>query len=203
MKYQEFRNVIKSPFFRKTDVDFKMANISSVQLSRWANRGYINQVKRGLYVFSDKKDALDPLGISFLLYEPSYVSLESALSFYGLIPELVPATTAVSTKTTRAFENQYGKFLYRHIKPELFFGYTPHEVFAGKYLLAEPEKAVLDYVYFNRGRLYSADDMHEWRINTEEFKKIIDIAKLKKYLKEYHSKKINRIINLLLAYVNV
>ena len=203
MKYQEFRNGIKRPFFRKTDVDFKMANISSVQLSRWANKGYINQVKRGLYVFSDKKDALDSFSVSFLLYEPSYVSLESALSFYGLIPELVPATTAISTRTTRTFTNQYGTFLYRHVKPELFFGYTPHEVSAGKYLLADPEKAVLDYVYFNRVRLHSADDIHEWRINTEEFKKIIDVAKLKEYLKVYQSKKIDKITNLLLTHVNV
>ena len=202
MKYQEFRNIIKSPFFRKTDVDFKMANISSVQLSRWANMGYINQVKRGLYVFGDQKDSLDPLGISFLLYEPSYVSLESALSFYGFIPELVPVTTAVSTKTTRKFENQYGRFSYRHIRSALFFGYTPRETSAGKYLLAEPEKAVLDYIYFNRTRLTSIDDIDEWRINTEEFRKTIDIVKLKNYLKVYNSKKIDHIINLLLTHVN-
>lgn len=203
MKYQEFRNIIKSSFFRKTDVDFKMANISDVQLSRWVNIGYINQIKRGLYVFSDKKDTLDPFGVSFLLYEPSYVSLESALSFHGLIPELVPATTAVSTKTTRTFENQYGKFLYRHIRSGLFFGYAPYGVSAGKYLMAEPEKSVLDYAYFNSARLTSVPDINEWRINTEEFRKIIDIAKLKKYLREYNSKKIDRIINLLLTHVNL
>lgn len=153
-------------------------------------------------MFSDKKEMLDPFGISFLLYEPSYISLESALSFHGLIPELVPSTTAVSTKTTRTFENQYGKFLYRHIRPELFFGYTPYEVPAGKYLLAEPEKAILDYIYFNSARLISADDINEWRVNAKKFKEIIDIAKFKKYLKEYHSEKIDRAINLLLAHVN-
>mgnify|MGYP001561773708 CR=1 FL=1 len=203
MKYQEFRNIIKRPFFRKTDVDFKMANVSSVQLSRWMNLGYIDQVKRGLYVFSDKKDTIDPLDISFLLYEPSYVSMESALSFYGLIPELVPTTTAVSAKTTRTFENQYGTFSYPHVKPELFFGYIPHETPIGKYLLAEPEKAVLDYVYFNRTRLTSVNDINELRINIEEFRKIINIAKLKKYLKEYNSKKMEKIINLVLAHADL
>ena len=180
-----------------------MANVSSVQLSRWMNLGYIDQVKRGLYVFSDKKDTIDPLDISFLLYEPSYVSMESALSFYGLIPELVPTTTAVSAKTTRTFENQYGTFSYRHVKPELFFGYIPHETPIGKYLLAEPEKAVLDYVYFNRTRLTSVNDINELRINIEEFRKIINIAKLKKYLKEYNSKKMEKIINLVLAHADL
>ncbi len=202
MKYQEFRNTIKNPFFRKTDVDFKMTGVSSVQLSRWATMGYINQVKRGLYVFGDQKNLLDPLVISFLLYDPSYISVESALSRYGLIPELVPATTAVSTKTTRTFENQYGKFLYRHVRPELFFGYTPHETSTGKYLLAEPEKAVLDYVYFNSARLVSNDDIAELRINAEEFKKVINVAQLKKYLEAYNSKKMEHIIRLLLNHVN-
>lgn len=180
-----------------------MTNVSSVQLSRWMKMGYIDQVKRGLYVFGDQKNTLDPRVVSFLLYEPSYIGLESALSHYGLIPEIVPATTAVSTKTTRTFENQYGKFLYRHIQPELFFGYTPYETPVGKYLLAEPEKAVLDYVYFNKARLNSSDDINELRINTEEFRKVINVAKLKKYLKEYNSKQINGIITLLLNHVNL
>ena len=82
-------------------------------------------------------------------------------------------------------------------------GYAPKEIPAGKYLLAEPEKAVLDYVYFNRARLASADDINELRINTEEFKKIIDVAKLKTYLKEHNSKQINKVINLLLTHVNL
>lgn len=180
-----------------------MTNVSSVQISRWASMGYIDQVKRGLYVFGDQKDMLDSRVVSFLLYEPSYISLESALSHYGLIPEIVPATTAISTKTTRTFENQYGKFLYRHIKSELFFGYIPHETSVGKYLLAETEKAVLDYVYFNRSRLVSADDINELRINAEEFKKIIDVIKLKKYLKIFNSKKMNEIIDILLSYANL
>jgi predicted transcriptional regulator of viral defense system len=203
MKYQEFRDLINKPFFRKNDVNFKATNVSSVQLSRWMNTGYISQVKRGLYVFGDEKSALDPSIISFLLYEPSYISLESALSFYCLIPELVPVTTAVSPKTTRIFENQYGKFSYRRIRPELFFGYVSREVPSGKYLIAEPEKAVLDYIYFNQSSLNSTDDINEWRINTEEFKNIIDISKLKKYLKEYNSKQMEKITELLLNHVNI
>src|ERR1035437_7828472 len=112
MKYTDFRNSIKKPFFRKTDVDFKMSGVSSVQLSRWMKMGYLDQVKRGFYVFDDQKDSVDPLSVSFLLYEPSYVSMERALSHYGFIPEMVPVITAISTKKTRTFENQYGTFSY-------------------------------------------------------------------------------------------
>ncbi len=179
-----------------------MAGISSVQLSRWAAMGYIHQIKRGLYVFNDQKSKLDPFNISFLLYEPSYVSLESALNYYGFIPEMVPVTTAVGTKTTRTFENEYGRFSYRHISPKLFFGYVPRETAAGKYLLAEPEKAVLDFVYLNSTSIMSADDIYELRINPAEFKKEIDVAKLKKYLAEFNSKKMGQAVRLILDYVD-
>jgi predicted transcriptional regulator of viral defense system len=202
MKYIDFRNIIQKPFFRKTDVDFKMSSVSSVQISRWMKMGYINQVKRGFYVFNDQKDSIDPLMVSFLLYEPSYISMERALCHYGFIPEMVPVITAISTKKTRTFENQYGTFFYRTIRRELFFGYTPHDISSSKFLMAEPEKAILDYIYFNHARLTSMDDIEELRLNTEEFSKTIDVVKLKEYTKIFDSKKITMIVNLILQHVN-
>jgi predicted transcriptional regulator of viral defense system len=193
---------MRKPIFRTTDVDFKLSGVGGVQLSRWVNMGYLAQVRRGLYVFSDKKDSIDPLMVSFLLYEPSYVSMESALSYYGLIPELVPVTTAISTRKTMAFENAYGAFSYRNIRQELFFGYVPREIAGGKFLMAEPEKAVLDYIYFNHMRLISMDDIDGLRLNTEEFSKTVNAAKLKEYAKAYDSEKITDIIDLILQHVN-
>jgi hypothetical protein len=199
MKYQEFKNLIDKPFFRKTDVDFKLTKVSSVQLSRWHKMGYIYQIKRGLYSFDDR---LSSQLISFLLYEPSYMSVESALSYYGLIPEMVPVTTAISTKKTRRFENQYGVFTYRHVNPKLFFGYVPVDDVFGKYLLAEPEKAILDYIYFNQSRLLCAEDIEGIRLDIVEFSKTINVNKLNKYAMLFHSNNINKILLLLMTYVN-
>ncbi len=75
-------------------------------------------MKRGLYAFPD---ALPPdLYVANKLYEPSYISLEFALSYHGIIPETVYEITSVTTKSTRRFEAMGKVFTYRRIKREAF-----------------------------------------------------------------------------------
>lgn len=203
MKYQLFKNTINRPFFRQTDLSFRATNLAKIQLNRWSKAGYIENIRRGFYVFEDTKNTIDTRTISFFLYEPSYISLESALSYYGLIPEMVPVITSLSTRTTRTFINSYGKFMYRHIKTDLFWGYDIIKTANGKYLIADPEKALLDYIYFNQKRLRDEYDINELRINPFEFKDVISITKLRKYLNYYNSPTMNYIINLIIKNVNI
>jgi hypothetical protein len=168
------------------------------QLSLWRKKGYLENVKKGLDIFSDEKEKLSPEEISFVLYGPSYLSLEFALGYYGIIPEMVFAKTAVTTKTTRKFSNGFGLFVYRHIQPKLFFGYVAVDTAFGKYLLAEPEKALLDYLYFNLGKINNEQDVSELRINKEELLKAIDRKKLETYLGEFGIRKLERIIRMII-----
>jgi hypothetical protein len=123
--------------------------------------------------------------------------MESILSQYGLIPEMVYAQTGITTKTTRKFSNIFGNFTYRHIQPKLFFGYMPIETQFGKYLIAEPEKALLDYFYFNSGKIKNKKDIEELRINCDELRRIVDRKKIDSYLKEFDNQKLTRNINML------
>jgi predicted transcriptional regulator of viral defense system len=198
MKYQDFKKSINKPYFSRMDVLLYDLSVFDYQLSLWKKKGYIESVKRGLFVFSDEKEGLLPEEISFVLYEPSYLSLEFALGYYGIIPEMVFAKTAVTTKTTRKFSNGFGLFIYRHIQPKLFFGYVATETAFGKYLLAEPEKALLDYLYFNLGKIKSEQDVSELRINKEELVKVIDREKLETYLDEFGIQKLERIIRMII-----
>jgi hypothetical protein len=86
------------------------------------------------------------------LYSPSYVSLETALSNYSIIPEVSMAVTSVTTKPTRTFKNQHGLFIYRTVKPACFSGYYVAQVSGFPVLIAEPEKAVVDYLHFKTYR---------------------------------------------------
>ncbi len=198
MKYQDFYKTIKRPYFSRLDISIMGLVVFNYQISSWAEKGYIERIKRGLYIFSEKRNELSPEEISFLIYEPSYISLEFALSHYGFIPEMVYVITAVSAKTTRKFANKFGKFIYRSIKPSLFFGYQIKETKYGKYLLAEPEKAVLDYLYFNLSRINSKEDIEELRINREMIKKTINRKKFELYAEKFESKKIQKIIKIIL-----
>jgi hypothetical protein len=198
MKYQEFKNALNKPYFRKLDILIHSLTVFDYQLSLWKKKGYIESVKRDLFVFSDEKEKLSSEEISSMLYEPSYLSLEFVLGYYGIIPEMVFAKTAVTTKTTRKFSNGFGLFVYRHIQPKLFFGYVAVDTAFGKYLLAEPEKALLDYLYFNLGKINNEQDVAELRINKEELLKIIDQKKLETYLGEFGTKKLERVIRMII-----
>lgn len=128
------------------------------QLSRWQKAGRIFVLRKGLCILgkADRKVEPDPLQAANILYEPSYVSLEYALEFYGLIPERVEAMTSVSTLKTARFDNVLGRFIYQHIRPEAFRGFSRVQHGTAFFLMAEPEKALADYLYLNLP-LYTKD----------------------------------------------
>ncbi len=202
MKYYILRETIKKPYFTPFELKLKGFKVFPYQLSFWIRKGRIGKIKRSLYYFTSEKEKISGEEVSFLLYGPSYISLESALSHYGFIPDLVQVETAVTAKTTRTFSNDFGRFIYRHIKKDLFFGYVSIETENAKYLLAEPEKAILDYFYLNLGQINNQTDLDELRINYTEVKKRINPAKIKRYLKAFQINKLAEIIKLILKNVN-
>jgi len=197
MKYQEFKKSINKPYFSILDISLKRLNVFRYQLSSWRKNGYIGRLKRGLYFFIDEKDKMIPEEVAFLLREPSYLSLEFMLSRYGLIPEMVYARTSVTTKTTVKFSNDFGNFTYRQVHPRLFFGYEPVELPSGKYLAADPEKALLDFLYLNLDKINDRRDLDGLRINCEELKRIVSRKKMNTYLKEFKIKKMEHLVKIL------
>lgn len=82
------------------------------------------------------------------MYQPSYISLQKALSHYGIIPEVVYAITSVTTKISREYATPKGSFIYQRIKKKAYTGYSLQLVDKNKVLMATPEKALADYLYF-------------------------------------------------------
>jgi predicted transcriptional regulator of viral defense system len=112
---------------------------------RYTKRGFIVRAKRGLYGFVD---ALPPeYYVANKLYEPSYVSLESALSYHRVIPETVYEITSVTSKNTRRFETLGKVFTYHTIKKAAFTGYNLEKRNNFSFIIAEPEKAFVDTLY--------------------------------------------------------
>jgi len=124
------------------------------QLSRWKEAGKIIQIRRNLYVLAEpwRKVRPHPFLLANEIQSPSYVSLQSALDYYGLIPEAVPVTTSVTTGRPATYNTPLGRFTYRHIREEVFFGYGTERVQQGQEaFVAEAAKALLDLVYLNPG----------------------------------------------------
>ena len=87
------------------------------QLSRWRKSGRLIQLRRGVYALSERyrKNDPHPFTAANLMQSASYVSLQSALEYHGLIPEYVPAVTSVTTGRPEQLDNPLGSFIYRHI----------------------------------------------------------------------------------------
>jgi predicted transcriptional regulator of viral defense system len=124
------------------------------QLVRWVAAGKMYQLRRGLYTLAPpyQKTKPHPFLIANRLVEPSYVSLQSALAHYGLIPEYVAVVTSVTTARPIQMETPLGHYQFQHIQPDWFLGFAPKRVEGGQEVfLAAPEKALLDLVYLQPG----------------------------------------------------
>lgn len=110
------------------------------------------------------------------LYRPSYISLETALSHYKIIPEVVYGITSITAKASREFKTSIGVFGYQRIKKSAFTGYNLQELEGERVLFAEAEKALADYLYFVDLKKVSLNDRME--LKRIDKKKLIQYANL-------------------------
>jgi predicted transcriptional regulator of viral defense system len=136
------------------------------------------------------------------LYSPSYVSLESALSWYGFIPEGVFQVTSCSSRKTQSFDTPLGSFSYRHIKPALFFGYQLEEWNKHHFAIAEPEKTVIDYLYLHH-EIREPDDFESLRWNSTEMNNSLSMEKIDTYSSHIGSNALLKRLHIFKEYLNV
>jgi hypothetical protein len=189
MKYQDLRKIIRAPYFSISDPILADKTIYNYQLSLWSKNGFLMRLKNGRYLFTQDRARVKGDEVASFLYGPSYLSLETALAWYGFIPEMVYAYVSVTSRINRRFTNELGTFIYRHIKPQLFWGYAEIKTEYGHILIAEPEKALLDYLYLNLRRIRTDSDFESIRLNINVVKEKIDVQKYLKYLSAFDIKK--------------
>lgn len=134
-------------------------NTVSLFIKRNLKSGLFIKLRNGFYVLTDSNPSYYFLANK--LYQPSYISLEKALSHYGIIPETVYSITSITTKPTREFKTPKGIFSYQRIKKEAFVGYEPKDIGGTTVFFAEPEKALADYLYFVDLKKISLNDRLE------------------------------------------
>jgi len=193
MKFEKLRSKIKKTgLFSFEDIFkwFPESNRQTVknQLKSWVTKDYLLRLKKNLY-FLKETELKDEFILANHLYKPSYVSLESALNYYGIIPDVPFSVTSVTIKKTQEFKNQFGLFLYRSLKPELFFGWQEIKVEKDQfYKIAKPEKALFDFLYLNQnsfGENFPQEERFSFTkdFNWQEFKRYSCLVKNKKLRK--------------------
>lgn len=167
-------------------------------LTRWMKKGYLIRLRRGYFTFSEYKSMPDyQLYFSNRIYRPSYISLHTALSFYGMIPEAVTQITSVTTLKTATFTNDFGEYSYKNIKENLMFGYELKPMADNRTLqFATPEKALLDLLY-----LYpfydSEQELEELRFDEDYLQDDLNKDLLTDYCARFQSKALDHRVRLL------
>jgi predicted transcriptional regulator of viral defense system len=166
------------------------ANIN-LQLSRWTSAGRIYQLRRGLYTLAPPYQRVrpHPFLVANHLSRGSYVSLQSALAYFGLIPETVLSITSVTPGRTEHLETPLGRYDFRHLQADMLFGYRRMDLGGRQSAhLSQPAKALLDLVYLQAGggseeyldslRLQNLD-----RLDLNELKRMATRTRMPKLLK--------------------
>jgi len=192
-KYTNYPIISDSIFLQEYNIKYLR-----ILITKWVKKKWLIRLKKGFYVIN-KDYYLNKLNRYFIannIYTPSYISLWSALSFYGIIPEGVYSITSVSSRKTALFKNFFGDFIYHNLKNELFFGYEIKVIDNLNVLWANPEKAFLDFLYLNIKNISINDDIRDnFRFqNLDKLRKTV----IKKYLKVFNNKKLDIIVNKLI-----
>lgn len=166
-------------------------------LLRWVNKGYLIKLRQGWYAFSEYKEKSDYRWyFANKIYSPSYISLHTALAFYGLIPEAVLEINSVSSMKTDSFLNDFGNFTYNSVKEDFMFGYLLKPLSDSRTIqLATPEKAIIDLLYLYP--FYKTEqDMLDLRIDEDFLHDELDKERLHKYTERTGSKALSKRIGL-------
>ena len=157
MKWEGLLSIVGSePVFRTGFLAPGKETLAEVrmQLGRWVKTGRLIKLKKGLYTLAQpyRKVTPHPFLIANAMKKASYVSMQSALGHYEMIPEYVPAITSITTQRPEQVETSLGHFVFQHVKKNWFHGYRQIDLGSGqRAFIAIPEKALLDLVYLTPG----------------------------------------------------
>lgn len=173
-------------------------------ITRLVRKGDLIRLKNGFFVIAEKiqKNPVPYNQIANLLYGPSYLSFEWALSYYGMIPEGVYVITSVSATKSKSYATPLGTFDYHYLSHSRYtIGLDLQKDFAGNFLIATPEKALADLIHFKSKNLETPKDMLldlvEARRIDETVLKTLNRNHLSEIAENYRSKSVTQLINAL------
>lgn len=186
-----------------------------VQLFRLCKNKKLIRLKQNLYTFPDLHPNVFVIGQQMV--SPSYYSLESVLSWNGIIPEGAATYTLITSKKTQQYDNEFGTFSYRHLSPKFFFGVEQRKDGAW---MATSEKALLDYLYLNSRKFKARPSLGEakqlmprsseasigatffncWKAERFDGLSGLNWGQMKQWAPKYGMKKLNILVDSLKSY---
>ncbi|MEN4042264.1 MAG: hypothetical protein ROW52_11535 [Anaerolineaceae bacterium] len=204
MIFREFASRISAlPAFNLNDVRKLDPGFHRQQLYYWHNQGYIKPLAGGYYILADRAMNEKVLFMAAnKVYEPSYVSLESALAYYEIIPETVLGVTSISSRKTKQYDSAWGTFSYRSVKPQYMIGYQVIESSPEiRFKIANLEKAILDYLYLH-SEIQLTVDFEELRWNRIQLHNLMNHSIFARYVRLFDKRALENRVTQFLEYLH-
>lgn len=200
MNLRELEKTTKElPCFSIQQIKLFEPNFLRWNLKNRHEKWYLDRITKWRYCFSSfPKVEESSFIISNSIYKPSYISMESALRYYNLIPEWVFTTTACSSKKTQRFVWDRGSFYYYHLKPWLIRGYKIKKDQIWTFYIATPEKLICDLFYLKTNLKKS--DIPELRIDFDLLYQLTTKEEIKSCAEKFKNKRLTNIISDFISY---
>jgi len=175
-----------------------------IALSRLEERGEIIRLRKGIYTSAKyvENTRARGAGTAFLefiatrIYAPCYLSLDYVLYENNILSEVIFGFTLITRNKTYTIHNHLGRFIYHHIKDELFSDYQAVSKNGYVYYKADRVKALFDFLYLRKNKIFSREMAEELRLNLEVLSQA-EINRLKEYIQKEGSKKMKEIFRFL------
>jgi len=183
MKFLDLAHVLSGrPCFTELDVRLMFPGSDGPQLHYWQQKGYVERLRKPWYRLTPQPwSQFERRAVADRMISPSYISLGSALSYHGLIPEGVFHITSITTTHTRVFDIGRTRYFYRNVKPALYFGYDIIEQEAIAVRMADVEKTPLDVLYYDP-KLNNATDLQALRSDRTGLRDPLHMERFQNYL---------------------
>lgn len=174
-------------------------------IKRAIHEGYLQRLRRDYYLIRHipNKPMINTFELAQFIYGPSYISFESALSYYGWIPERVAVTCSATTKQTKSFNTPIGEFSFEKTPNNSFkLGVSYINEENAKYLIADPWKAIADMIYCRKKVWVTLTDLiHDLRIEKDSIQ-THNLELLSKLSNEYPHKFTRQTLQIFLKELN-
>ncbi|MBI4645096.1 MAG: hypothetical protein HY738_00520 [Bacteroidia bacterium] len=191
-------NFKQQAIFTRNDILVRYGNFYMKNLYYWQKKGLVIKLRNECYCFSEFiKLPRAKIYVCYELYKPCYISMQTALSYYKIIPDAVVTSIGITTNKTKYFSNFFGGFYYYNIKKELFFGYILTEINPDMFVyIAEKEKSILDYLYLGTWISATKKGIYSERFDENEIM-TLNWDKLYEYLERFNSVRLVKKVNIL------
>ena len=200
MDYISFKNTFFDKVcFSSHQINSRYAGFNNNNLTRWVKKDLLVKLRNGYYAFPEYlEEPASQFYIANRIYRPSYISLHTALSFYGFIPEAVLQVTSVTPLKTVEFRNRFGTFSYKSVQPSLMFKYDQKPFIKSiTILMAQPEKALLDLLYLYP--FYNTNsELKALRFDEDIMQELVNLERLNNYAEQIKSKALSKRVKLMI-----